>query len=129
MVYYNSKLKPYSRDLRSNMTDAEHLIWSKIRRRQIEGIQFYRQRVISSYIVDFYAPTVKLVLEIDGSQHLEVEHLEVDKARDAFLNNLGILVLRFDNNQVIFQLGSVIERVYEVVDDFRRVKCHLSLKI
>lgn len=129
MVYYNSKLKPYSRELRSNMTEAEGLIWSKIRRRQIDGIQFYRQRVISSYIVDFYGPTVKLVLEVDGSQHFEVEHSEQDKCRDAFLNNLGILVLRFDNNQVIFQLGSVIERIYEVVDDFRRVKCHLNLKI
>ncbi|WP_075065939.1 endonuclease domain-containing protein [Candidatus Berkiella aquae] len=124
MVYYNSKLTPYSRKLRSNMTEAESLVWSKIRRRQIDGIQFYRQRVISTFIVDFYAPTVKLVLEIDGSQHLEVEYLEQDKCRDAFLNNLGIMVLRFDNHQVMFQLGSVIDRIYDVIEDFGREKCH-----
>ncbi|MCS5711488.1 endonuclease domain-containing protein [Candidatus Berkiella aquae] len=106
------------------MTEAESLVWSKIRRRQIDGIQFYRQRVISTFIVDFYAPTVKLVLEIDGSQHLEVEYLEQDKCRDAFLNNLGIMVLRFDNHQVMFQLGSVIDRIYDVIEDFGREKCH-----
>ncbi len=128
MVYYNSELKPYSRKLRSNMTEAENLVWSKIRRRQIDGIQFYRQRMISSYIVDFYAPVVKLVLEIDGSQHLEVEHLEQDEHRDVFLNNLGIMVLRFDNHQVMFQLGSVIDRIYDVIEDFGRSKCHLGVR-
>lgn len=68
---YQPKLKPISRTLGSNQTDAELLLWSRLRRRQINGIQFYRQRPIGAYIVDFYAAAAKLVIEVDGGQHHE----------------------------------------------------------
>jgi len=66
MVFYNVGLKKYSQELRKNMTDAEKLLWSKLRRKQPKGQQVYRQRIIGNYIVDFYCPKAKLVIEIDG---------------------------------------------------------------
>ena len=56
MLSYNKELKSFSRSLRSNMTDAERLLWSKIRRKQLKGFQFYRQKMIGNYIADFYCP-------------------------------------------------------------------------
>ena len=67
MLYYNNKLKPLARQLRSNMTEAEKRLWSKIRRKQLRGRQFYRQRIIGNYIVDFYCPKDKLVIEWMGA--------------------------------------------------------------
>jgi very-short-patch-repair endonuclease len=74
LLSYNHKLKLFSRRLRSESTDAERLLWFHIRRKQLKNIQFYRQKPIGNYIVDFYAPKPKLVIEIDGSQHFEEEH-------------------------------------------------------
>ena len=71
MLKYNRSLKQPARRLRREMTNAEQALWGKLRRKQIQGIQFYRQRPIGDYVVDFYAPQVKLVVEVDGSQHLE----------------------------------------------------------
>jgi very-short-patch-repair endonuclease len=71
MLPFNKKLKPFARKLRSNMTDAEQLIWSNIRRKQIGDFQFHRQKNIGNYIVDFYCPKRKLIVEIDGGQHYE----------------------------------------------------------
>jgi very-short-patch-repair endonuclease len=69
MLFYNTKLKKYSQELRKNMTEAEKLLWSKLRRKQLKDSQFYRQRIIGNYIVDFYCPKSKLIIEVDGGQH------------------------------------------------------------
>lgn len=69
MLKYNATLKPYARRLRGEMTDAEQKLWSRLRRRQIGSVQFYRQKPLGGYIVDFYAPAIRLVVEVDGSQH------------------------------------------------------------
>ncbi|MBI2790799.1 MAG: DUF559 domain-containing protein [Gammaproteobacteria bacterium] len=119
MEEYNPILKPVSRVLRSEMTETEKIIWSHIRRKRISGIQFYRQKPIDRFIVDFYAPAIKLVIEIDGSQHQEINHIEQDKNRDAILGQLGIHVLRFDNNQVRFHLREVLEKIHQIVEDLR----------
>src|SRR5579872_3029067 len=101
MLYYKQKNKIYSRQLRSNQTDAEQLLWSRIRRKQIKNIQFYRQKPIENFIVDFYAPSAKLVIEIDGGQHFDEAYIEQDKRRDSYLNRLNLKVLRFDNLQIL----------------------------
>lgn len=116
---YNNDLKPIARQLRSSLTNAESLLWHHVRRRQILNVQFYRQRTIGNYIVDFFAPTVRLVIEVDGSQHFEMEHVEKDKRRDEYLNKLGIQVLRFDNGQVLLRLNSVLEAIYNVVAELK----------
>ena len=69
MLQYNDRLKPYSQNLRKNMTDAEKALWLKLRSKQIKGYQFYRQKSLGRFIVDFYCPKGDLVIEIDGGQH------------------------------------------------------------
>lgn len=115
MLYYNQKNKMNARHLRANQTDAENLLWSRLRRKQIKNIQFYRQRLINNFIVDFYAPSVKLVIEADGGQHFDDDYQEKDKNRDAHLNKLGLKVLRFDNMQILRSIDSVLEVIYETI--------------
>ncbi len=112
MKPYNKNLKQVSRDLRKNMTDAEKLLWSRLRNKQILGLQFYRQKPILNYIVDFYCPAVNLVIECDGSQHYTDDGLEADRVRDEALAYLGLKVLRFDNGQVLGEIDEVVEAIY-----------------
>jgi len=79
MKPYNKNLKKASRNLRRNMTDAEQLLWHRIRRKQVLGLQFYRQKPILNFIVDFYCPAVNLVIECDGGQHYTETGLEADQ--------------------------------------------------
>ena len=69
MLNYNKVLKKYSRRLRNEMTDAEKKLWLQVRGKQLKGFQFYRQKPIGNFIVDFYCPKANLVLELDGGQH------------------------------------------------------------
>ena len=85
MLKYNRDLKHIARRLRTEMTESEQLLWSRLRRKQLTGMQFYRQKPIGSYVVDFYAPKAKLVVEVDGSQHLDSGHVQNDAYRDACL--------------------------------------------
>ena len=115
MLKYNRQLKPLSRRLRLDMTDSEQLLWSRLRRKQILAVQFYRQRPIGQYIVDFYAPTAKLIVEVDGSQHFDNEHVVNDEQRDAYLNGVGLQILRFNNLQVLKELDAVMGVVFQAV--------------
>lgn len=116
MQPYNKNLKQASRDLRNNMTDAEQLLWRKLRRKQILGLQFYRQKPILNFIVDFYCPAANLVIECDGGQHYTADGLEADRARDQALAQLGLNVLRFDNRQILTEIDGVVEKIYCVVE-------------
>ncbi|QHH92525.1 DUF559 domain-containing protein [Acinetobacter gyllenbergii] len=109
---YNKKLKQPSRDLRKNMTDAEQLLWQRIRRKQILGLQFYRQKPILNFIVDFYCPAVNLIIECDGGQHYIEFGLEADQNRDHTLNELGLITLRFSNHQILTEIDAVIGQIY-----------------
>jgi len=112
VLKYNKKLKPFARELRKNMTDAEKRLWAKIRMRQMGGHQFYRQRAIGNYIVDFYCPKAKLVLEVDGGQHYSDEQIEIDKKRSSYLNRLGFKVMRFTNLDVLNNIDVVLDEIY-----------------
>ncbi|RZG68769.1 DUF559 domain-containing protein [Acinetobacter bouvetii] len=112
MQPYNKNLKQPSRDLRNNMTDAEKCLWSKLRAKQILGLQFYRQKPILNFIVDFYCPAANLVIECDGGQHFTDEGLEADRVRDEVLAELGLIVLRFNNDQVMGEIDAVVEKIY-----------------
>ena len=115
MLKYNPRLKNKARNLRKNMTDSERILWSRLRGKQIRGIQFYRQKPIGNYIVDFFSPKAKLVIEVDGSQHKESQHLERDKQRDTFLSDAGLKVLRFNSNEVLNNTDEVAEVIYSAV--------------
>ena len=117
IIQYNHALKTHARALRQRMTDAEQTLWSKLRRKQIYGVQFYRQKPLGCYIVDFYAPGARLVVELDGSQHSEREHAQRDAVRDGYLQGLCLQVLRFDNLQVLKELEAVQGEIERVVNE------------
>ncbi|OGT98758.1 MAG: endonuclease [Geobacteraceae bacterium GWB2_52_12] len=122
MLEYSKNLKQPSRELRSAMTEAERKLWSFLRGKQIFGIQFYRQKPIGPYIVDFYAPAARLVIELDGSQHFEPDHARRDAARDASLATQGLLVLRFDNRQALIETAAVVAEINRICGERK----HLS---
>jgi len=112
MLSYNKSLKQISRNLRRNMTDAETLLWSKLRGKQLKRYQFYRQKIIGNYIVDFYCPKSKLVIEVDGGQHYSAEGKEKDKRRDDYMTREEITVLRFSDREVLGNLDAVLEKIW-----------------
>ncbi|MBN1473578.1 MAG: endonuclease domain-containing protein [Syntrophaceae bacterium] len=116
MLQYNKKLKTLARNLRKSMTDAEILVWSKIRRKQIKGMQFYRQKTIGNYIVDFYCPKGKLVVEIDGGQHYINTGRKKDLDRDYQLQLMGLSVLRFSDFDVLRNIDGVLEKILSCLD-------------
>ena len=113
MFYYNGNLIKFSQNLRNNMTDAERRLWSKLRLKQLNGYQFYRQRVIWNYIVDFCSPALKLVIEVDGSQHYSDDVASFDKIRDKYLQDYGFKVLRFNDYEVLTNTNGVVENILE----------------
>ena len=115
MQPYNKNLKLPSRDLRSNMTDAEQLLWQRLRRKQILGLPFYRQKPILNFIVDFYCSAVNLVIECDGAQHYTEDGRLADQIRDQALSDLGLVVLRFSNRQILTETDAVVEQIYWLV--------------
>jgi len=112
MCRYNKKLQLLARELRKNMTEAEKLFWLRSKRKQIAGFQFYRQRIIEDFIVDFYCPMAKLVIEIDGGQDYSGKEQRNDEVRDKRLSSLGLKVLRFSNLEVLQNIDGVLEQVY-----------------
>ncbi len=118
MKPYNQNLKQASRDLRNNMTEAEKLLWSRLRSKQILDLQFYRQKPILNFIVDFYCPSANLVIECDGGQHYTNEGLDADLNRDQTLAELGLKVLRFDNLQILNEVNAVMQVIYDVCSQY-----------
>ena len=114
MKFYDPKLKPLARALRAGMTEAEQKLWFRLRRKQVNGWPFYRQKPLGPYIVDFYCPAARLVVEVDGGQHFEPDQLEADRVRDAYLVSLGLRVLRFDDRQVLLETDGVVEVIAAV---------------
>jgi very-short-patch-repair endonuclease len=94
------------------MTDAEMLLWSKIRGKQLKDLQFYRQKIIGNYIVDFYCPNSNLVIEIDGGQHYTDDGKLKDRSRDDFMKREGLNVIRFSDREVLSSLDSVLEEIW-----------------
>jgi len=115
MKHYKSSLKTAARELRKNMTPTEEIIWFAIRRKKLLDIQFYRQQALGPYIVDFYAPAVNLVIEIDGAHHLTADNMGQDQFRNASLKELGLRVLRFSNSQVRNTFSKVILRIITAI--------------
>jgi very-short-patch-repair endonuclease len=112
MLSYDKQLKALSQHLRKNMTDAEKLLWLKLRRKQLKGYQFYRQKIIGKYIVDFYSPKANLVIELDGGQHYSEAGKARDRTRDDVLSEMGIQVLRYSDRDVFENIGGVMEEIW-----------------
>ncbi len=115
MLNYNANLKDKARQLRKNLTDSERALWSGLRNKQILDVQFYRQKPIGKFIVDFFAPRARLVVEVDGSQHIVGDHVQKDRFRDGYLASLGLKVLRFNSREVLEESDAVVEVIYRMI--------------
>ncbi len=90
-------LKTFRRELRNSLTPAEVSLWELLKNKQVEGRKFRRQHSVGFYILDFYCPSERLAIELDGEGHFTLPQRIYDKERDIFLNNYQIKVLRFEN--------------------------------
>ncbi len=95
--------------LRLRQTDAERVLWTFLRSRQLAGFKFRRQHPVGPYVLDFYCPAARLAVEVDGEQHATPEQERHDDVRTHFLTELGIRVIRFSNQEVITQRTAVLE--------------------
>ncbi len=106
IIPVNSTLDQHAKNLRKNMTNEEKTIWydflNKITPR------FHRQKIIGNYIVDFYCPKLKIVIEIDGVQHYDIANSLYDTKRTQFFEDLGLSVIRFDNIDIKKDFGTVV---------------------
>lgn len=112
-LLYDQRLKNFSRSLRKTQTDAELLLWKKIRCKQINGLKFRRQFPISGYIIDFYCYEKKLAIELDGSQHQKPEQRKYDFQRTRELGEIGIKLVRFWDNEVLRNINGVLEEILQ----------------
>ena len=104
-------LKTFRKELRNNSTPAEATMWTLLSGKKLEGRKFRRQHSVANYILDFYCPSEKLAIELDGAGHFEDKQAEYDQERDLFLNHCGIKVLRFENKVVFDNPDGLLESV------------------
>lgn len=109
-IPYNKKLKANSRYLRNHGTPPEILLWKKIRKDAL-GYRFNRQKPLLNYIVDFYCPTLKIVIEVDGSSHDSPENRKYDKIRQKHIEEYGVTFLRFKNEEVLNDMQAVLKSI------------------
>jgi very-short-patch-repair endonuclease len=100
LIHNTTALKDRRRELRRNCTKAEAKLWACLRNGQLDGKKFRRQHSIGPYIVDFYCPECRVVVELDGAAHSGILAAERDARRTEFLSNFGFQILRFENKEV-----------------------------
>ncbi|WP_173911344.1 endonuclease domain-containing protein [Acinetobacter sp. Marseille-Q1618] len=110
----NSQLLQFAKNMRTNATDAEHLMWQILRARRFMDLKFRRQHVIEPYIVDFYCHEIGLVIELDGGQHATDGGKEYDTERTKFLEALGLTMVRYWNHDVLGRTDMVLEDLWNV---------------
>ncbi|MBC7391185.1 MAG: endonuclease domain-containing protein [Opitutaceae bacterium] len=105
------KLKDKRLQLRKTLTPAEAKLWTLLKNNQLEGRKFRRQHSVGNYIIDFYCPSEKLAIELDGAGHFTEEGMAYDEERTEVLNSIGIKVIRFENETVFKFLDHVLEEI------------------
>ena len=106
-----------ARENRKNLTPAERKLWEFLRKRNILGMKFRRQHPVSRFIADFYCHQAKLIIEVDGGYHNDPEQEEYDKGRQNELENIGLMTIRFRNDEIEMDIKDVVERIKCVVQD------------
>jgi very-short-patch-repair endonuclease len=112
-IHNKPSLKENRRRLRNHGTSAEAVLWTRLKNKQLEGRKFRRQHSVENYILDFYCPSEKLAIELDGAHHFTSEGYEADEIRDAFLLQLGIRTIRFENDVLWWSIEHVLETIKE----------------
>ena len=117
IYHYGAKPEIFDRaqQLRKNSTEVEKKLWKRLQNRKFEGLKFRRQHPISRFIVDFYCHEKLLVIEVDGGIHEEAKVKERDEGREEELENLGLTVIRFTNEEVLNNMNSVLEKLKTMI--------------
>ena len=116
-IYYNPKLKKRAQELRKNATYSERFLWKHLKQNQLR-YKFTRQKPIGEYIVDFYCPALKIVIEVDGDSHNFKE--KYDKKREDYLKRIGLIVLRFNGNYIMKNINLVINTINETITNIEK---------
>ena len=103
--------------LRSKMTDAEMVLWSRLKNRNIFKVRFRRQHPVDIFVLDFYCHEIKLAIEVDGRIHLKREIQEYDEGRSHDIEKFGIKMLRFTNEQILNNLNEVQTKILTTIND------------
>jgi very-short-patch-repair endonuclease len=110
-LHNQPELKSFRKALRSSLTPAEAGLWKVLQRSQLDGFKFRRQASIGRFIVDFYCPEAKLIIELDGEGHIPIASATQDVERDTELKGLGFQVLRFENKRIFEDLDNVLDEI------------------
>jgi very-short-patch-repair endonuclease len=110
-VHNRKYLLDRRRELRQNLTPAEATMWSLMKGKKLGGRKFRRQHSIGNFIVDFYCPSEKLAIELDGDGHFTSAGWEQDQRKEKYLNESGIKVIRFENDEVFLATEAVVEEI------------------
>jgi len=111
-----------ARELRKEETEAEKMLWERLNRNQILGLQFRRQHPINVFVADFYCAKIKLLIEVDGSIHEIPEYQAHDIGRSEALNNFGITVIRFTNEQILEEIDTTVYQIETIVKQLLAVQ-------
>ena len=114
-----SKVEEYLPELRGNLTPQERVLWDALRGRQLDDVKFRRQHPLGAFIFDFYAPELRLVVELDGDIHDDPVRRARDRSRDAHLIANGYSVVRVTNMEVVLDLEAVLERLSVLIGELR----------
>jgi very-short-patch-repair endonuclease len=109
------KIFEFAKQLRKNETIAEKLLWERLNKNQVLRLRFRRQHPLKYFIADFYCHKVKLVIELDGGIHNAPKQFEYDQNRDYEMNELGLTILRFKNEEVLENIEIVVAKIIEVI--------------
>lgn len=118
IIPYNPRLKEFARELRNNSTKTEIFMWLKLKGKQMYGYDFHRQKPIDNYILDFFCHELMLGIEIDGYSHELIEVIEKDTIKTTRMNQLGITVLRFSDEQVLNDMENVLRAIEHFIIEF-----------
>ena len=112
-------LKGFALENRKNQTLAEQVLWNHIRAGQL-GVKVLRQHIIGDYIVDFLIPDVSLIIEVDGAYHTECEQMQEDKQREETLDRMGYRLIRFTNEEVLYDTDNVLETIIKEIESYEQ---------
>jgi len=117
-VFNDPQFKDLRQKLRRDRSPAEHILWRHLKGRQLLGYKFRRQHGIGRYIVDFYCPSLRLIVEVDGDSHFEEQQKKYDQVRSTYFKQLSIRTLRFRNDEVRYDTLQVLERLRVAIESF-----------
>lgn len=115
MPFKRSLMTDTARELRQKATEAEKLLWDRLRRKHVSGLKFRRQHPIKFYVVDFCCPRVHLIVELDGSVHDDPDNAFLDRERETNLMTWGYAILRIRNQRVLKNIDGVMTEIGEWV--------------